>query len=209
MAKQINGIFGGYTGTLGNRIGYCRNGNNYIRTKPKSVNDVKTKAQQNQRSRFTLIVQLMKKIKPIIDIGFRNSRGDTSPMNKAISVNLRNAITGSYPNLKINPEALVIASGNLTGCYGASMQFTYKTAASIHWYNEPVGNASNEDKVMALLYNTNKNEVVCSPDGARRQDENLQLSLPKTWIGDTIAGYIAFYSKENRSDTNYLGIKKL
>lgn len=208
MAKLNNGILGGISGTVGNVIGGRWRGIDYIRSKPASVKNPNTEGQRKQRSRFKLVVQLMKKINPLINIGFRNGRRNQTPMNIAVSLNIREAITGTYPDQKINPEALVVSAGDLQGSSSSGMDLSVPETATFTWVNESgVGNASDQDAVMVLLFNTEKNAVIYNLHGASREDETLQISVPASWNGDNVAGYLAFRSETDRdvSDSIFLG----
>ncbi len=212
MAKIKNGILGGISGTVGNVVGGRWRGIDYIRSKPTSVKNPNTEAQRNQRSRFRLVVQFLSKIKPLITIGFKNGSRNRTAINHATSVNLREAITGTYPDLEINPEALIVAMGDLQGTSQAEVDLTTPGSATITWLNESgVGNASDQDGVMVLIYNSDKDEVIYKLNGAIREDESMQLVIPASWSGDAVSGYISFRSETGRqvSDSLYLGTENM
>jgi len=208
MAKLSKGILGGISGTVGNVVGGRWRGIDYIRSKPTSVRNPKTEAQQAQRMRFKLVMSFLKKSRPFINIGFsNNSRGQTA-MNRAMSINVREAITGTYPDLEINPEALTVSVGDLRGASTFAMDLTVAETATITWSNDAAsGNAANEDGAMVLLFNPAKQAVVYSLYGASRQDETLQLAVPQSWSGEPVAGFLAFRSESGTgvSDGIYLG----
>ena len=208
MAKLSKGILGGISGTVGNVVGGRWRGIDYIRSKPTSVRNPKTEAQQAQRMRFKLVMSFLKKSRPFINIGFsNNSRGQTA-MNRAMSINVREAITGTYPDLEINPEALTVSVGDLQGASTFAMDLTVAETATITWSNDAAsGNAANEDGAMVLLFNPSKQSVVYSLYGASRQDETLQLAVPQSWSGEPVAGFLAFRSESGAgvSDGIYLG----
>jgi hypothetical protein len=54
-----------------------------------------------------------KKALPIIAFGFRNGNQNQTKMNNAIYLNVREAITGIYPNLATDPGALIVSIGDL------------------------------------------------------------------------------------------------
>lgn len=179
-----------------------------IRSKPSSVKNPNTEAQQTQRMRFRLIMSLLKKSRPFINIGFQNGGKGQTAINRAMSLNVREAITGTYPNLEINPEALVVSTGDLQGASTAGMDLSVAETASFTWSNEAgSGNASNEDAAMVLLFNAEKGAVIYSLHGASREDETLQLAVPQSWSGDPVAGYLTFRSETGRdvSESRYLG----
>lgn len=208
MAKIKNGILGGISGTVGNVVGGRWRGIDYIRSKPSSVKNPKTEAQMAQRMRFSMVMNFLRKSRPFITIGFRNGGQGQTAMNRAMSLNVREAITGTYPDLEINPEALVVSTGDLLGASTTGIDLSVGQEATVTWSNDAAsGNATNEDGAMVLLFNMEKSAVVYSLHGASREDETLQLALPQSWSGDPVAGYLAFRSETGRdvSASIYLG----
>lgn len=208
MAKLSKGILGGISGKVGNVIGGRWRGIDYIRSKPSSVKNPKTEAQETQRMRFRLVMGLLKKSRLFINIGFKGGSQGQTAMNRAMSLNVREAITGTYPDLEIDPEAFVVSIGDLQGATTAGMDLSVAGTSTVTWVNEAgAGNASNEDAAMVLLYNMAKGAVVYSLYGASREDETLELNLPGSWSGDPVAGYLAFRSETGSgvSDGIYLG----
>ncbi|MEX0906159.1 MAG: DUF6266 family protein [Balneolaceae bacterium] len=208
MAKLSKGILGGISGKIGNIVGASWRGIDYIRSKPSKVNNPKTEAQQRQRARFGLIMALLKKMKPFLQIGFRGSANKQTPLNAAMSVNIREAITGEFPDFEVDTSKLAVSTGNLHGSSNASLDLSAAENATITWQSEAgISNASDEDVLMVLLYNQARNEVINKLNAALREDETLSLSIPSSWSGDTVAGYLAFRSDTLNDVSNgiYLG----
>lgn len=208
MAKLSKGILGGISGTVGNVVGGRWRGIDYIRSKPSSVKNPKTEGQLAQRMRFSMVMNFLKKSRVFIGIGFQNSGSGQTAMNRAMSLNVREAITGTYPDLEINPEALAVSTGDLQGASTAGVDLSVAETATFTWNNEAgSGNASNDDGAMVLLFNTAKQAVVYSLYGASREDETQQVGVPPSWSGDPVAGYLAFRSESGRdvSESIYLG----
>lgn len=199
MARLSSGILGGISGTVGNVVGGRWRGIDYIRSKPASVRNPNTEAQRNQRMRFKLVISLLKKIRPLINIGFANGAKNQTPMNRAMSVNLRQAVSGEYPDLEIDPENVLFSDGNLSSGGNPVMDASVPGSITLNWTNNSeAGNASGLDGAIALLYNTDLDEVVYQLHGAAREDETLELQIPETWEGSDIAGYLAFRSETGR-----------
>lgn len=196
MAKLNSGILGGISGTVGNVVGGRWNGIDYIRSKPAKVKNPNTEGQQKQRMRFRLVIGLLKRISPLVKVGFSKSSSKQTPMNAAMSVNLKQAVTGEFPDLEIDPEKLVFSTGDLSSGGNPGMDASQPGTVTITWENSSeAGNASGTDGAIALLYNTDLNEVVYRMSGVVREDESLELTIPQSWEGSNIAGYLAFRSE--------------
>lgn len=208
MAKLNSGILGGISGTVGNVVGGRWRGIDYIRSKPASVKNPNTEAQQAQRKRFKLVISLLKKIRPLIKIGFQNGSRNQTAMNRAMSLNLKEAVTGTYPDLSLDPQALVFAQGELPGAESLAVDASVAEVVTITWTNNggTLG-AADDDGAMAVIYNEDTEEVAYKLNGAARSDESLDVDIPADWSGDTVAAYLAFRSEADKevSDSRYLG----
>jgi hypothetical protein len=210
MAKLKSGILGGISGTVGNVVGGRWRGIDYIRSKPASVKNPNTEAQRKQRMRFRLIIQLLRKISPLVTIGFRNGNHTMTGMNRAMSVNIREAITGTYPDLEINWENFVFSRGNLAAGGSPSADLSVEGTAAVTWQNnQGAHNSSDSDGAIVLFCNTERDEVIYKLHGASRADEQIEADIPAEWSGDSIACYLAFRSEtdDDVSDSQFLGIE--
>lgn len=208
MAKLNSGILGGISGTVGNVVGGRWRGVDYIRSKPANVTNPNTEAQQAQRMRFRLVISFLKRIRPLIKAGFRNGARNQTTFNRAMSANIGQAVSGTFPDLALDPQELVFARGELPGAEGPAMDASEAELVTLTWTNNGgSGGASDDDGVMALLYNEDADEVTYSLNGAVRSEESLEVDIPAAWSGDTVAAYIAFRSETEQevSDSRYIG----
>jgi hypothetical protein len=210
MAKLRSGILGGISGTVGNVVGGRWRGIDYIRSKPSSVRNPNTEAQRNQRMRFRLVIQLLKKIRPLVNIGFGGYSQNQTPMNQAMSLNIRDAVTGEYPDLSIDPEKLVFSAGELANADNTGMDATEPGQVTVSWsYSTGTGQASPDDGALLLLYNIDRDAVQYSIHGSAREDEEAVLQIPESWQGEQIAGYLAFRSatSQQHSASRFISIE--
>lgn len=210
MAKLKSGILGGISGKVGNVVGGRWRGIDYIRTKPAQVKNPNTEAQQKQRMRFRLVIQFLKKIKPLVNVGFHNRAKNQTPQNAAMAYNLKQAITGEFPDLELDPSKIVFSNGNLQSVQEASMDTTVPGTVTLSWTSDTAAaNASESDGTLILLYNPAKDEVVYNMFGSTRGDETHDQSIPAHWAGDEVAGYLAFRSESGNevSQNQYLGME--
>ena len=75
--------------------------------------------------------------------------------------------------------------------------------------NSGVGNASDTDFAMPLVYNANKRVAIYDMVSSCRGDEGVSLSYPSDWVGDTVHVYLAFVLENGSSvyDSVYVGEK--
>ncbi|WP_234573600.1 DUF6266 family protein [Rhodohalobacter sp. 614A] len=210
MARLTSGILGGISGTVGNVVGGRWRGIDYIRSKPASVKNPNTEAQQQQRMRFKLVIQFLRKISPLVNIGLSNGSNNRTPMNRGMSLNLKEAITGTFPDLEINWEKLIFSQGNLAMGTNAAADLSVADTVTITWENtQSTSSSSDTDGALVLLSNTDRDEVVYSLHGASRVDGQVDVDIPQEWSGENIACYLSFRSETGKdvSDNQFLGIE--
>lgn len=75
MAQIKDGLFGGFSGKIGNVVG-CKGKNGfYVRSLPSHVSNPRTELQQAQRRRFSLAMQLARALTPFLHISYREFAG--------------------------------------------------------------------------------------------------------------------------------------
>lgn len=209
MGKYKKGILGSFSGKVGNVVGSSWKGIDYMRSIPNSKADPKTDAQMTQRNKFAMITALLRKLAPVIKAGFKTSGKRMTAMNSAMSYNLKNAVTGSYPEQRINFASLAIAWGDLIPVSGSTGASTNPNQVHFSWTdNSGIGSAQPDDQALLAVFNPAKGRAVyIAGTGPERQDESYDLVLPENYAGDTVEAYIAFVSANGMesSDSEYLG----
>jgi hypothetical protein len=208
MGKIKNGILGAFSGKVGNVIGGTWNGVSYMRAVPVNVKDPKTPKQMAQRQRFSLITSVTRKLKPAIDTGFRTGSGRMSPVNRAVSYNIKNAVSGEYPEQVVDFENLLLSRGDLTGSSGISVSSNPGGVIDITWNdNSGDGSARSGDYLHAACYDTEAKKLYYQPQAATREDAQHTLTLPDLFHGRDVETWIFFVSETETdvSDSEYLG----
>ncbi len=192
MAKYKQGVFGGVRGRIGNVINSSWKGINYMRIMPAEVNDANTPLQVRQRVKFGLAIQFMKPFVAFLRIGFKYVADKMSPFNAAVSYTLRNAVSGTFPSVHIDPAAVMLSVGELRPVYDATATSTEPGKVHFTWEdNSELNEANPDDNVILIVYNETKRDVVYKLDGATRAAGSADLLIPDSYQGDTMHCYIA------------------
>lgn len=208
MAKLREGILGGLSGAVGTVVGGRWRDVDYIRSKPAIVRNPNTEAQQAQRKRFALMIRLMKRIRLYINEGFALETERRTPMNNAMSVNLKNAIQGTFPDFEISFPDLMVARGDLKKPAGAGVEVTPPDTVTFSWTdNSGRASAKASDIALALIINYDSDDLEYDIENHTRADASLTLQVPPEWYGDTLECYLAFKSEDGAEVSNsvYLG----
>ena len=207
MARINQGILGPFSGKVGEVIGSNWKGIPYIKARPTKYHDAKTPRQLTHRMKLQTAHGLVRSIKPLIEIGFRNVTGNQTPYNNAVSYLMKNALVGEYPEVGIDPSKVMVSQGTLAGADDCSVSTKGDGTIAFLWgeaYSE--GNASPEDQAFLLAYNFTQQQGVSNQ--FFRKDKSGSIKIPKEWEGDGIACYIFFASIINKevSNSEFLGI---
>lgn len=114
MARLQQGINGPGQGRVGNVIMYEMYGKTYLRSRPSGYKDKKSEKQLAQRQRLKLAQNLVRDLNLLIRITMQEMSTGRSTYHTAVSMNLKEAIEGDYPNQYVNAEKVILSKGNLT-----------------------------------------------------------------------------------------------
>ncbi|MCD0489789.1 DUF6266 family protein [Pedobacter sp. MC2016-14] len=209
MGKYIKGILGSFSGKIGTVIGASWRGIDYMRSLSKKRTSPFNQAELAIQSRFKIMTTFLRSIADLISKGFQNV-ADQTPMNKAVSVNLKNAVTGvapdftvDYAKLKFSQGTLMTAGANLvvTAIAGKKVKFTWPDALKVKGSSDPT------DKFILLLYSATKDAFVRLYDGGLREDLDCEMIVPSSFVGNLVHTYIIFETADGKkvSDTQYGG----
>ena len=209
------GPFGPFLGKVGNLVGSTWRGINYLRIMPASVHNPNTPAQVTQRTKFGLVVQFLRPLLGFIKMGYKGYAVDMSAYNAAISYQIKHAVLGDYPDQEISFDAVMVSRGNLRGVPEATAAAAGSSVVEVTFEdNSDLGDASADDKAIVVVYNPDKADVAWTLDAGTRSDALAEITLPASYVGDTVHVYLAFGSiadlvysgtKDTISDSVYAG----
>jgi hypothetical protein len=204
MARLKGSIIDQLSGSIGPIVGATWRGIPYIRTKPtkrKRKGKKSSNAQAATRIRFALAVRLLKDMRELLKLGFRDEAVEKTGMNAAISYTMKHAITGEFPNFKIAYDHVLISRGKLPNVEQATVRTDAPELIVFRWNNnEGIGKASGEDKVLLVVYEEEENAAVFKI-GTTRQAGTDILHL-KGCSGLTVHTWISFLSADGKDVAN-------
>lgn len=207
MATYKNGINGAFSGKVGTVVGATWRGINYMRGLPRPSNVQATDSQLAQRLKMELFRGFLLGINPIIEPCFQNYDKKT-PMNSALSYNMKNAVCGTFPELNIDFPNLIYSKGDLLSAWSLKAESLVPACVDFSWTNgESSTYRSAADQVHLVVYSPEEEKFMVLKDSTTRSSEMIRLKLPKEFCGKILHCYISFYSAELKvSSTNeYLG----
>jgi len=208
MAVINKGILGGVAGKVGNVVGGNWKGIDYLRSMPASVANPKTLKQQTQRSKFTTTLNFLKPLTSLLAIGFKNYANGVTGFNVAMSYNVKNAISGTYPAFTVNYPVTQISRGNLTGASGAAVASTVAANVVFTWQNNAgTGNAQATDTAILVTFYPTLNEAVYKVTTIARSAATATLTVPAKYSKVLAHCWIIFQTADGQlqANSNYIG----
>lgn len=207
MGKSTQGILGNWWGKVGNVVGRTRDGRTIMSVYQPNVHNPQTQAQMMQRAKFTLVVQLVSKLLPMINIGLKAYKEFGNAYTAGVKYNLDEVITGTYPSYAIDYTKVTVSKGNVALPYAPQASVTGFDLELSWTDNSGIGNAESSDYINVIAYNKDKNASMSDIDARARNARSATLSLPSQWSGDTVYVYMAAHRPGGNecSETAYLG----
>lgn len=205
MAIVQNPITGRTKKKFGSAVFSKQFGKNTMRTKPIEVKNPRTPDQVNQRSKFSLIIETSREILGLIRVSFKSAANGMSAFNAFISINIKNAITGTPGNYAIDFPNLLVSKGTLlktpsiTGSSDVAGKIKRVWAPPI----DPL-DPINDDLLACVAYNIDKKQWVHEFSTTKRITGTYQQTVPAAWSGDDVHTYSFFVSPDKSKSTDGL-----
>jgi hypothetical protein len=201
MGRIKKGILGGFSGKVGTVVGANWKQISYMRSLPQNVKNPRTLGQRKQRSKFALVLALLKPMLPFLRIGWKLYAYKQSAFNAATSYALANAITGTFPNFAIDYKKVLVSRGNLPPVInGTATPATAKV--EVTWDNNTgVGTAQATDKLQVVVLNPAK-ETAIILEGDNRSKGTQSVTIPTSWKNDKAHVYLSFVSDDGKEVAN-------
>lgn len=191
MARYKNGINGPVKGKIGNVVAATCRGVDYLRSLAEPSGKAPTPAQLNQRLRFALVMGWLKPLLDLINIGFQVSGGDQTPMNRAVSLHLKEAVCGTGPDYEIDFPKAVLSRGVLLPSFIEEVKVLPNALLQVKWCNFAASALNKEtDLVTFIVYSSAQRKFATFKNAALREEKEVLLQLPKGFEEGVLHAYM-------------------
>ena len=208
MATFLNGILGGFSGKVGTVIGSSWKGIDYMRSRASHISQPNSPAQLEHRAKFSTVGHFLRPLNGFLRICFQNEAVKMSAYNAAMAYNLKNAITGAYPDYTVDYTRVAVSRGILPGVLNGAAASSVAGKVDFTWDDNTMGtNTLGTDKVVLLVYNPLRNQAVWLIGGRIRAEGTDSVTVPNLFSGETVECYIGFTNPEESvfSDSQWVG----
>lgn len=196
MAKRKKN--GEVSGILGPTVNYNYNGTPCVRLRCTERNDTSLLIEQS-RTDFKNVVLMIKKMKRIIDEGFRFHTKDRSAYHSALSVNLANYREAACLNKLDTLSWLSLSGGKLSSALSINAIITPESTVEINWSGvEPGKSYDDTDMVTAVIYLNNQKQVYKCEESVTRQAGKVVMNPGNIKKDEKIDVFLSFRSKSTK-----------
>ena len=211
MARVNESMHGHFTGKVGKLVGGNWNGVDYVRSIGKRKNTEASPSQQDHRLKMALAGGFTRTIKQVVKEGFRSAAVKMSGYNAAVRYLLKNAITGKFPDYKIDYSKVKISRGENPGMVGATAASPAAETVTFNWNTKDVSGAVQPtDKAILVAYCEAFNVSAFTILGPDRSTGTGSLVMPE-YSGQEVHTWLAFIATDGKTvfDSSYTGMVKI
>jgi hypothetical protein len=192
MGTINKGILGGFNGTVGTVVGSTWKGKEVMRSRMGKRTGTSSPKQLEQRSKFKIMMQFLHSFSAVQTVLFHDfATGETGP-NAALSYNLRNGITGTYPDLSIDYTKVLVSRGSLPNVNNPAAAAGTAGKLNFTWTgNGGTGTATDTDQAILLAYCPATGQSVYTLNGAARSTGTATLDVT-VFSGKSVETWVAF-----------------
>lgn len=144
------------------------------------------------------MLQFLQPIIGLIMLGFKAYAIRKTGYNAAMSYNIKNAVTGTYPAYQLDYSKVLFSRGDLPGALNASAVSTEAGKVTFTWSdNSGTGKAQSGDKALLLVYCIGMKQAIFTTGSALRSAATETLQVTE-FSGQEVETWMAFISQDGK-----------
>ena len=172
MAITQNTLIGKTKQSVGNATFTTWKGKNVLKSKPITVGNPKTLAQQKARKKFASLTKLAKAFMPLTAKGFAQAAAQMTVYNAFMKANPNTVSVNNSLVVTYSADDLVIGQGSLMPVIVVDALTTVGGIIEVSWTdNTGQGNAQPNDEVYVAIFNPLTAQVIVNGAPYARQDQ--------------------------------------
>jgi hypothetical protein len=191
MGTIQKGILGGFSGKVGNVVGGSWKGIEYMRSLGSRRTTTGSQKQKEQQLKFALVVRFQQLMANLLARSFKSFAVKMTGSNSALSYNLRNGITGVYPDFVLDYSKILVSRGDIPNAINPAVTAAAGGIINFTWTdNSGVSKAAATDKSILVAYCPEMRQCIYTDMGPDRSVEAGSLNLSaftglqvQTWVG--------------------------
>jgi Family of unknown function (DUF6266) len=207
MGTLLNGINGPVIGKVGPVVGYVWKKKQVIRSLANKSKKPLSPLQLQQRAKFRLMNYFLNSLKDLLNVTYGHLVENMTGFNKAFSYNVKNAVKGNHPDLKVDYTRVLLGRGDLTNVSMPVVNVSSLGTLEFSWTdNSETGSAKATDQVFVAVYGEEQNNWIYGLNLATRKLGSCVIDITRM-KGKEVQTYIGFINEQGTdvTDTLYAG----
>ena len=197
MARFTSSVFGKISGKHGTAVAAVRKDGLCILKEYRVASNPNTAGQKNQRGKFGFVMKELNCLRSVFTRNFGGQYG----INKVVAKAMKTAVTGEFPDFKLDYSKLELSSGSLDNTSEVKMKRINGNLLQLNWNTDFIMSGSHTDKVNVVLLNTQTKFVMERYECATRWEGKVELQIPVGWLDSDIHGCIYFSSTDGKTNS--------
>ncbi len=198
MGTIKNGILGGFSGIVGPVVGANWRGIDYMRSLPAPRTTPSSPGEDAQKAKFSLTSTFLQPMKELLKVGFKSFAVKKTGANAAHSYALKNAVAGTYPDIYIVCNEVLVCRGDLPNVKAAVAVSDTTDQVRFTWTdNSGIGKAGAADKAILVVLCHELDHCAYTLTGAPRSAGTDILHV-QGFSGKEVQTWLSFISKDNK-----------
>ena len=186
MARFVSTTFGKISGKHGNAVAAIRKDGTNILKVLRVASNPNTPAQKNHRDKFAFTMRELNCMRSLYALTYRSQYG----VNKAVGVAMKTALTGEFPNFRLDYSKLIISNGTLKDAAQVSFEQLKGTSIKVNWNADIFLGGNPSDNVNLVFFNPTSKTIILNQNQAIRSKGNVEVELPAHWVGKDIHSWL-------------------
>jgi hypothetical protein len=193
MATYNQGVLGSFSGKIGPVIGANWRGKPVMRSHPTKSNKTPSPAQQQQRDKFTFVLQFLNPIKDLLMETFGANTGIKTPFNNALSYHLKEAVNTTPSGFEMQYPKVLIGLGALCGIEQPLLTNMAPNKLLLQWQdNSSQGMAYANDSLLLIAYAPDLDRFEFFLETAFREETQVVLEFSNDFQGQELILWATF-----------------
>ena len=188
MARFVSSTFGKISGKHGTTVAALRKDGTNILKVLRIASNPNTPAQKNHRDKFAFTMRELNCMRSLYTMTFDSQYG----VNKAVGMAMKTALTGEFPDFKLDYSKLIISEGTLAKTSQVSLEQLEGSVVRINWNAEELLGRNPADNVNLVFLNQPSKTIILKQDYALRSAGSADVVLPVNWMDKELHCWIYF-----------------
>jgi hypothetical protein len=206
MAILTNGILGTLRGRIGPLVFSNRNGITIVSRRPNRRRKSHP-ALLAQHAKFRLCMQFLNPLRKLLNHSYVQPANRKPGFNKAFSYHVKYALTGDYPDAKIDFAKVLLSKGRLPKPGSPACELKEDGLLTFSWTSHcELALAKPDDKAFVAIYSPSLDQWIYRKDAASRIAGTASMDI-SCFSGQPVQTYLGFIAANGKmaSDSIYTG----